>query len=280
MRVPLTASIICLLLLAACDGSSDSSPLWCNSIDRPLLWNVALSPESAVAGEGGGAVEVTVSVDYQETDEWIWRIIYHVYNGAEQLVTESYEETHLEGTGTYSFGISINTDAAQTYRVAVTLSDRCANNSHPIHTDFPVVQPAALGGTAGFSVARQGNLVYLFGGYDERGAETSSVLSYDTKSNQVNRLAPLPEARAHASVAMKDGNIYLLGGEAYGYARNTTYIYDSVRNRWTVGSPMTRPAVDAAVAVVNGSLQVDSEGHIACYRPDIDIWTEAACAAD
>lgn len=126
------------LPLAAC-GSSDSVG-FCFSDTRPIISDMVLAPNLAVVGEGGGALDVNVSFSYQQTDEWIYLVLYNVYDAVGTRVSSSDFTTDLRGSGTHTFAISLDTGRAETYRITVNVADRCFEESNLIDAEFQVVE--------------------------------------------------------------------------------------------------------------------------------------------
>lgn len=78
-------------------------------------------------------------------------------------------------------------------------------------------------------------------------------------------LAPLPQPLYRAATATVGGRIYDFGGSDGTTDYNTTYIYDPIHNRWTLGAPMPTAREGArAVALPDGRIAVVGGG-INCF---------------
>lgn len=263
------------LPLAAC-GSGDSVG-FCFSDSRPLISNLEITPDLVVVGEGGGTIDANVSFSYQQTDEWIFLVLYNVYDAAGTQVANSDLTTDLRGSGTHSFAIPLDTGRVETYRVTVHVSDRCFEESNLVEAQFQVVEVSGLAGRKSFGTVRLGGLVYAIGGQDADDKVTDEVLRFDPLTERTEPLAPLPEARAGVATAVTDGLIYVFGGEAFGYAQDSTFAYDPTGGFWTVRSPMTHAVTDAKASIVDRSIQIETDSYVGCYVPELDIWADTRC---
>lgn len=97
-----------------------------------------------------------------------------------------------------------------------------------------------------------GPYIYLFGGETLPGIPhdtviehmmvTGAVERYDTRTREVQKMAPMPTPRKLAASAVKGNKIYLLGGtDQKGKQVATLEVYDSATNSWTTEAPMPTP---------------------------------------
>lgn len=133
-------SLFAAFLVSVTACSSGDSAGFCFSDSRPIISNLEVTPALVVVGEGGGTVNVDVSFDYQQTDEWIFLVIYNVYSAAGTQVLNSDFSTDLRGSGIHTFSIPINTARVETYRITVYVTDRCFEESNLIDADLQVVE--------------------------------------------------------------------------------------------------------------------------------------------
>jgi len=168
----LTASVF----LVSCNGSGGGDGLYYCYSDGPISSNLVLSPDSAVIGEGGGNVTSNVTIDYRTRDgAKILRVDYRVEDSSGiRLSDVSLNET-LKGSGTFEFGVPINTQTADTYTVRVRFFDECFETSNWRDALFDVIAPAALAGKTGYATAQLGKDIYFIGAEPVRKAQDVAV---------------------------------------------------------------------------------------------------------
>ena len=103
------------------------------------------------------------------------------------------------------------------------------------------------------TVQADGPFVYICGGaggIDATDAVTPTTERYDTRTGQVDILAPLPTPRRLAASALMNGKLYVIGGSADTAQTETDIVevYDIKSGTWTTGPSMPTPR-ECALAV-------------------------------
>ncbi|MBI4409805.1 MAG: galactose oxidase [Gemmatimonadetes bacterium] len=153
------------------------------------------------------------------------------------------------------------------------------------------------------SVATDGELIYVIGGFKRESGETASapraVFVYDPARDQWTSPDSIPEGVNHAGLVHLDGKLYIVGG----YRENTfdptgaVHIYDLATRRWSEGAPMPTPRGAMGVTVLGGKIHAiggtvadptglephlhgtaagNSVGTHEVYDPATDTWSRRA----
>ena len=140
------------------------------------------------------------------------------------------------------------------------------------------------------SVATDGELIYLLGGFGREGERQASaprtVYAYDPDADAWSAIGELPEGVNHAGLVALDGELYVVGG----YRENSfeptaaVRIYDPGTGAWRDGAPLPTARGALAVAVLDGRIHaiggtVDgrrSVGTHEVYDPAADGWSARA----
>ena len=135
-----------------------------------------------------------------------------------------------------------------------------------------------------------GDKIYVMGGADYsknlQGTRFDKVEIYDTQKNKwINSTKPMPVAIDHGAAAVYNDKIYLVGGFIEGRVpTNKLFIYDTIKDEWKEGKPMSSPRAKLAAQFVNGTLYVVgglNNSHIPlntmeAYNPQSNTWTSKA----
>ena len=82
--------------------------------------------------------------------------------------------------------------------------------------------------------------------------------AYDIATDTWSQRAPMPTPRSGTAIAVLEGKIYVLGGEAwieeFGGVYRANEAYDPKTNTWTKAARMPTPRHGLATAVINGTL--------------------------
>lgn len=145
----------------------------------------------------------------------------------------------------------------------------------------PRVEPSA--GTVGSNI-------YVIGGADYSksliGIRFDKVEIYDTQKDKwITSTRPMPVAADHTAAAAYENKIYVIGGFTEGRVpTNKLFIYDTIKDEWTEGKPMSTPRAAAAAQFLDGILYVvggSNQSYIPlnsmeAYDPQTDSWTSKA----
>jgi kelch-like protein 20 len=117
--------------------------------------------------------------------------------------------------------------------------------------------PTPVGGAAAVAV---GDFIYVIGGTNGKDY-LGQVLRYDPQANTwSSNFAPMSVARAWASAAVINGEIYVIGGELHGTfgpsATDSLEIYNPESNSWRSGPEMPSSRKDAGIVQIFGDLYV------------------------
>jgi N-acetylneuraminic acid mutarotase len=132
--------------------------------------------------------------------------------------------------------------------------------------------------------------IYFIGGADYskslQGTRFDKVEIYDTQKNKwINSTKPMPVAIDHEAAAAYNDKIYLVGGFIEGKVpTNKLFIYDTIKDEWKEGKPMSSPRAALAAKFVNGTLYVvGGVNHssvplntMEAYNPQSNTWTSKA----
>ena len=94
-----------------------------------------------------------------------------------------------------------------------------------------------------------GSSIYLFGG-EVSGAELTAVQRYDTVTHRTSVVARLPMPLGHASAAVLEGRILLMGGRVSpDHGTRAMWWFDPATAKFTRAGSLPLPVTDAAIAV-------------------------------
>jgi len=142
------------------------------------------------------------------------------------------------------------------------------------------------------------NMLYAFGGRDQRRGPLNTVEMFDTWNGCWVSRPPMPTRRAGSAAALlPDDRILLIGGyNERGIAEGllaSCDVYDPSRQEWQQASPLTRARWGHGAALLQGKVHVvggcslQSDGQVGetfmatlkcceVYNPEADRWTESA----
>ncbi|MDH4124841.1 MAG: hypothetical protein OEW64_07425 [Gammaproteobacteria bacterium] len=271
MRILILAIV---LTLSACSDSDYSGSTYCYS-DGPIVSNLALAPNSALVGEGGGTILGNVTLHYRTRDDA--KIIAFEYRIEDvtglKTVYGDFRKT-LKNSGDFGFAMPISTATPGMYTVRVRAVDECIVNSKWADALFEVIAAAPVAGKSGYATVALNGFLYFAGGLDEDGLVRDSLLQYDPATQRTETRAPMPEGRELAAAAAHNGIIYVFGGMAYGFAQNSVFAYDTGTDTWTAVAPMSTPIAGAYAVTVDDMIYVDGAYGLSQYDPTIDQWTD------
>ena len=135
-----------------------------------------------------------------------------------------------------------------------------------------------------------GDKIYVMGGADYsknlQGNMSDKVQIYDTQKNKwITNTKPMPLAIDHSAAAVYNDKIYVVGGFIKGKVpTNKLFIYDTIKEEWKEGKPLSSPRAALAVQFVNGTLYVAggmNNSHVPlntmeAYNPQSNTWTSKA----
>ncbi|XP_018426735.1 PREDICTED: kelch-like protein 35 [Nanorana parkeri] len=120
--------------------------------------------------------------------------------------------------------------------------------------------------------------IYAVGGFDGQ-SRLSSMERYSSFTNSWTTGTPMLEAVSSAGVVSWMNKLYVIGGAVDDY-RSTDKVqcYDPVEDKWTYKSPapfckdcISAVELDGTVYVIGGLMST-----IFRYKPEVDVWNEAA----
>jgi N-acetylneuraminic acid mutarotase len=132
--------------------------------------------------------------------------------------------------------------------------------------------------------------IYVIGGADYskslQGNMFDKVEIYDTQKNKwISSTKPMPLALDHTAAAVYNDKIYVVGGFIEGKVpTNKLFIYDTIKDEWKEGKPLSSPRAALAAQFVNGTLYVVggmNNSHVPlnkmeAYNPQSNTWTSKA----
>jgi N-acetylneuraminic acid mutarotase len=136
------------------------------------------------------------------------------------------------------------------------------------------------------AVATLGDRVVVVGGFGELGAAVATVEAYRPDSDTWEAMPPLPAGVHHATAAVVDGRLFVIGGYADRVppwrAQRTVYEYDGAARSWATRAPLNVARGAPAAAVIAGRIHVvgGADGSAMdvheAYDPAADRWTRLA----
>lgn len=132
--------------------------------------------------------------------------------------------------------------------------------------------------------------IYVMGGADYsqniQGTRFDTVEIYDTQKDKwINSTKSMPLPVDHSAAAAYNGKIYVAGGFIEGRVpTNKLFIYDTAKNEWKEGKPMSSPRAASAAQFVNGTLYVVGGlnssfiplNTMVTYNPQSNTWASKA----
>ena len=134
----------------------------------------------------------------------------------------------------------------------------CTANLGPVGS-WKVVAPPPMVINTQSVVALSDGRVAFFGGFNQRGAPTSTVVLFDPARNLWSRGAAIPGPLApEVVVALHDGRILVAAGRNADFSPSReTWIYDPVRDQWSrAGSMPASPSQVAFALLTDGRVLV------------------------
>ena len=121
-----------LTFLIGCGGSSGSSTnlLPLNPSNIPSISNLRTSPAVIQLNEGGGSVQVTISINFTDNDGDITTARYRDSSGAD--ITQALAGFGGKTSATVYFVINVNTRTSRSITYEIWLIDGAANESNKL----------------------------------------------------------------------------------------------------------------------------------------------------
>ena len=107
-----------------------------------------------------------------------------------------------------------------------------------------------------FAAAALNGLIYVFGGGDAPGVNTSAdVSTYDPSTDTWTASASVPTPRSNLAVAVLNGLIYVIGGlNNNDMPVGTVEVYNPTTNFWCSAKPLLTARSDLAAVALNGKI--------------------------
>ena len=125
-----------------------------------------------------------------------------------------------------------------------------------------------------FSYAALGGYVFAIGGRigpDEMGTNQVEVDRYDPSTDTWTRVADLPGTISNtvAATFIKDGEIYILGGESsHNVAADIVWSYNPTGDRWTVHTPLPQARRAGIAGVIAGKIIYSGGWYLGIQRSE------------
>ncbi len=123
--------------------------------------------------------------------------------------------------------------------------------------------------------------IYVIGGFQVSGSNTSAVEAYDPATDSWEQAAPLPVTLDHAMAATVGGKLYVVGGyRVFGSEiSSSTYEYDPASDSWIERAPLPRERAAGAAVAADGVIYllggVGPQPTVGiAYDPTADAWRE------
>lgn len=132
-----------------------------------------------------------------------------------------------------------------------------------------------------------GEKIYVMGGVDySKNSQIGKVEIYDTTKNEwTSDAEPMPIPIDHGAAVAHDGKVYVAGGFIKGKVpTDKLLIYDTIKDKWTEGKPLSSPRGALGAQFVNGILYVVGGlnasqapvNTVEAYDPETNTWTSKA----
>lgn len=121
--------------------------------------------------------------------------------------------------------------------------------------------------------------LFVLGGFDAGGRDTSTVFVFDGQRRQWERGPALPQALDHPAAAVLGGHVYLAGGFRGGAAVRTLYQLTDA-GQWVTRAPLAHPRGALGLVGLGGRLYAlggraqDEVGPAEEYDPATDAWRD------
>lgn len=99
-------------------------------------------------------------------------------------------------------------------------------------------------------------LIFVPGGEDSTGAVIDRLEIYDPREQRWYTGAALPAPRSRYTLAVWEGQLYLIGGWDGASIRNEVFIYDPILDRWETGPALPQSRRNAGAAIAGGRLYI------------------------
>jgi N-acetylneuraminic acid mutarotase len=132
-----------------------------------------------------------------------------------------------------------------------------------------------------------GEKIYVMGGVDySKNGHFDTVEVYDTTKNEwTSDAEPMPIPIDHGAAVAHNGKVYVAGGFIKGKVpTDKLFIYDTLKDEWTEGKPLSSPRGALGAQFVNGILYVVGGlnasqapvNTVEAYDPVTNAWTSKA----
>ena len=135
-----------------------------------------------------------------------------------------------------------------------------------------------------------GEKIYVMGGADysksSQGTRMDKVEIFDTQKNiWITSAKPMPVAIDHGVAVAYNNKIYVVGGFIEGrIPTNKLFIYDTIKDEWQEGKPMSTPRAALTAQFINGTLYAVGGSNSSlvpvstneAYNPETNTWTTKA----
>lgn len=132
-----------------------------------------------------------------------------------------------------------------------------------------------------------GEKIYVMGGVDySKNGQVGKVEIYDTTKNEwTSDAKPMPIPIDHGAAVAYNGKIYVAGGYIKGKVpTDKLFIYDTIKDEWTEGKPLSSPRGAMGAQFVKGILYVVGGTNasmvpvstVEAYDPETNTWTSKA----
>ena len=129
--------------------------------------------------------------------------------------------------------------------------------------------------------------IYVMGGVDyAKNSQLDTVEIYDTARNEwTSDAEPMPLPIDHGAAVAHNGKVYVVGGFIKGKVpSDKLFIYDTVKDEWTEGKPLSSPRGALGAQFVNGILYVVGGlnasqipvNSVEAYDPEANTWSSKA----
>jgi hypothetical protein len=112
--------------------------------NAPILSNLSYSPESAMIGDGGGSIDVDVSLTFSDINGDLSTMTFSIYDSeGYQLSSDSYPAQDFTDdiySGTIDFIYNADTSVVCDYSFEIYITDLAGNNSNSLSGDFSVTE--------------------------------------------------------------------------------------------------------------------------------------------
>jgi hypothetical protein len=289
------STILAVLFLTGCGGGGGESFPHQPAGTDPSISNLLVSPTSALRNEGGGLIDVEISLEFTDQEGDVYYLGTNWLDSSGSILTVGGAPLdHLVGqtSGEARATIQISTATAGQFTLRVWLVDQSVRASNKLDSQFTIMTAQAKAvlsvpsARSDFSMTELGGIVYVIGGRTQfaepfNDLVTADVQVYDPRSGLWATKPSVPRPTANAMTVVLNELVYVMGGEsAFDEVLDSVFVFDTKSDTWASRSKLPDRRYSAATIELGGYIYViggQAPGIVydstLRYDPEFDIWS-------